>query len=37
MSAMARPNVLLVVLDTARADHFGPWGGRARTPAFDAF
>jgi arylsulfatase A-like enzyme len=37
MSARSRPNVLLVVLDTARADHFGPWGGRARTPAFDAF
>ena len=30
-----RPNVLLVVLDTARADHFGPFGGRAATPAFD--
>jgi arylsulfatase A-like enzyme len=27
--------VLLVVVDTARADHFGPFGGRARTPAFD--
>jgi arylsulfatase A-like enzyme len=34
---MTHPNVLLVVLDTARADHFGPWGGRGRTPAFDAF
>jgi arylsulfatase A-like enzyme len=30
-----RPNILLVVLDTARADHFGPWGARARTPVFD--
>jgi arylsulfatase A-like enzyme len=30
-----RPNVVLVVIDTARADHFGPYGGRARTPAFD--
>jgi arylsulfatase A-like enzyme len=30
-----RPNVLLVVLDTARADHFGPFGGLACTPAFD--
>ena len=27
--------MLLVVLDTARADHFGPYGGRAATPAFD--
>ncbi|MEA2550857.1 MAG: hypothetical protein QOE25_626, partial [Actinomycetota bacterium] len=24
-----------MVLDTARADHFGPWGARARTPVFD--
>jgi arylsulfatase A-like enzyme len=30
-----RPDVLLIVLDTARADHFGPYGGIARTPAFD--
>src|SRR4051812_36102269 len=30
-----RPNVLLVVLDTARADHFGPLGGMAITPGFD--
>jgi arylsulfatase A-like enzyme len=30
-----RPNVLLVVLDTARADHFGPLGGLAATPSFD--
>ena len=35
MSSTERPNVLLVVLDTARADHFGPFGGRAATPAFD--
>ncbi len=27
--------MLLVVLDTARADHFGPFGGLASTPAFD--
>ncbi len=33
---MNTPNVLLVVLDTARADYFGPYGGRAPTPAFDA-
>ncbi|MFL5798037.1 MAG: sulfatase [Actinomycetota bacterium] len=31
-----RPNVLLVVVDTARADHLGPFGGLASTPAFDA-
>lgn len=31
----AGPDVVLVVLDTARADHFGPFGGRSRTPAFD--
>jgi arylsulfatase A-like enzyme len=34
-SSSDRPNILLVVLDTARADHFGPWGDRARTPVFD--
>jgi arylsulfatase A-like enzyme len=31
-----RPNVLLVVLDTARADHFSALGGASHTPAFDA-
>jgi arylsulfatase A-like enzyme len=31
----SRPNVVLVVIDTARADHFGPYGNHARTPAFD--
>ena len=35
MTASSRPNVLLLVIDTARADHFGPYGGGARTPAFD--
>jgi arylsulfatase A-like enzyme len=33
-----RPNVVLVVIDTARADHFGPYGGARTptlTPAFD--
>jgi arylsulfatase A-like enzyme len=30
-----RPDILLIVLDTARADHFGPYGGRSSTPAFD--
>jgi arylsulfatase A-like enzyme len=33
--ATAGPNVLLVVLDTARADHLGPRGGPP-TPTFDA-
>ncbi|MGH7894933.1 MAG: sulfatase, partial [Candidatus Binatia bacterium] len=33
-----RPNVLLVSLDTVRADHLPSWGyGRATTPALDAF
>ncbi len=32
---MSRPNVLLITVDTLRADHIGPYGGRARTPAFD--
>ncbi|HEY7280309.1 MAG TPA: sulfatase-like hydrolase/transferase, partial [Actinomycetota bacterium] len=36
MGASDRPNVLFVVLDTARADHFGPFHGRAYTPAFDS-
>ncbi len=31
-----RPNVLLVVLDTARADHFGALHGKGHTPGFDA-
>jgi arylsulfatase A-like enzyme len=32
------PNVLLVTLDTTRADHFGAYGNeRVRTPNFDAF
>lgn len=31
-----RPNVLLITLDTARADHLGAYGDRAaRTPTFD--
>jgi arylsulfatase A-like enzyme len=36
MPSSDRPNVVLAVLDTARADHFGPFGGLASTPAFDA-
>jgi choline-sulfatase len=32
-----RPNLLLVTLDTTRADHLGAWGDRdARTPVLDA-
>lgn len=30
------PNVLLVIVDTLRADHVGAYGGRARTPNIDA-
>jgi choline-sulfatase len=29
-------NVVLVTIDTLRADHVGAYGGRARTPALDA-
>jgi arylsulfatase A-like enzyme len=36
VGARERPNVLLVVLDTARADHFGPFHGHAYTPAFNS-
>ena len=30
-------NIILVVNDTMRRDRMGPYGGPARTPAFDAF
>lgn len=30
------PNVLVIVVDTLRADHVGAYGGRARTPTIDA-
>jgi arylsulfatase A-like enzyme len=30
------PNVLVIVVDTLRADHVGAYGGRARTPAIDS-
>ena len=30
------PNVLVIVIDTLRADHVGAYGGRARTPAIDS-
>lgn len=32
----ARPNVLLIVLDTVRADHLGCYGGPRVTPTLDA-
>lgn len=36
-AATDHPNLLLVSLDTTRADHFGAYGaGEGRTPAFDA-
>ena len=31
-----RTNVLLIVIDTLRADHLGSYGGEARTPNIDA-
>jgi arylsulfatase A-like enzyme len=33
----ARPNVLWIVIDTARADHLGPWGSKGTTPFLDEF
>jgi arylsulfatase A-like enzyme len=30
------PNVLVLIVDTLRADHVGAYGGRARTPTIDA-
>ena len=30
------PNVLVLVVDTLRADHVGAYGGRARTPTIDS-
>ncbi|MSR61997.1 MAG: hypothetical protein EXS08_06090 [Planctomycetes bacterium] len=36
-AAPARPSVLLVTLDTLRADHVGAYGDRARTPNLDRF
>ena len=34
--AAERPNVLLIVVDTLRADYVSSYGGRARTPNIDA-
>jgi arylsulfatase A-like enzyme/Flp pilus assembly protein TadD len=35
-AAPARPDIVLITLDTVRADELGAWGGAARTPALDA-
>lgn len=35
-AARSRPNVLLLVVDTLRADHLGCYGGDVRTPNLDA-
>ena len=35
-AARARPNIVLIVVDTLRADHVSAYGGRARTPNIDA-
>jgi arylsulfatase A-like enzyme len=34
-SALAQPNILVVTVDTLRADHVGAYGGGASTPTFD--
>ena len=34
-AATRRPNILVVIVDTLRADHLGCYGGRAATPAMD--
>ncbi len=31
-----RPNIVLVIIDTLRADHVSAYGGRAQTPNIDA-
>jgi arylsulfatase A-like enzyme len=35
--ASAPPNLVLITLDTTRADRLGPYGGPAATPALDRF
>jgi len=35
-AARERPNIVLIVVDTLRADHVSAYGGRARTPSIDA-
>ena len=32
----APPNIVLVIIDSLRADHVGAYGGRAHTPNIDA-
>ncbi|HEY1273828.1 MAG TPA: sulfatase-like hydrolase/transferase, partial [Thermoleophilaceae bacterium] len=34
--AAGRPNVLLLVIDSLRADHVGAYGGRTLTPGIDS-
>ena len=36
VSAGGSPSVVLITMDTTRADHLGCWGGSAITPALDA-
>src|SRR5215218_3837193 len=35
-AARARPNIVLVIIDTLRADHVSAYGGRAHTPSIDS-
>jgi arylsulfatase A-like enzyme len=35
-AAASRPNFLVLIVDTLRADHVGAYGGRAQTPSIDA-
>ncbi len=35
LAARRRPNFLVLIVDTLRADHLGCYGGRAQTPAMD--
>ena len=35
-AARARPNIVLVIIDTLRADHVSSYGGRAHTPNIDS-
>src|SRR5215210_6269033 len=35
-AARTRPNIVLVIIDTLRADHVSAYGGRAHTPYIDS-
>jgi len=35
-AARTRPNIVLVIIDTLRADHVSAYGGRAHTPSIDS-